>query len=519
VLEGGQTKEEEKRKEIFFNEIFADDEINRMFDPKVLTNFTRYTTASKQPVIEIKRDENGFIRENLIVKGNNLIALHSLKNQIRGKVKLIYIDPPYNTGNDSFGYNDNFNHSSWLTFMKNRLEIAYKILCSDGSIWINIDDDESHYLKILCDEVFGRNNFIANVIWQKKYSPQNDAKYFSDMHDHILIFSKNKDLWKRNLIPRTQEMNKRYSNPDNDPRGPWKSSDFSVKTYSSDYDYPIKTPSGRVVNPPKSRCWRTSKENFQKLIDENRIWFGTDGSAVPSIKRFLSEVQNGTPPQTIWHYSEVGHNQDARREIVELFKNDELDFGTPKPEKLLERIIHIGSNEGDLILDFFAGSGTTGSVALKMNRQVILCEQINMHAEFCKERLYKVILGDNSKLSKEINWIGGSDFIYCELMKYNEVFMEHIQGAQNSKELLQIWQEISENSFLNWYVNPQIPEEAVNDFIAIGQEENGLDKQKKLLAELLDKNQLYVNLSEINDRKFNVSDEDKALNKAFYGEI
>jgi len=532
VLEGGQTKEEEKRKEIFFNEILAQNEIDRLFDPKVLTNFKRYTPDGEQKVTEIKQNKSGTTKENLIIKGNNLLALHTLKTQFRGKVKLIYIDPPYNTGNDTFGYNDNFNHSSWLTFMKNRLEVARDLLREDGSIWINIDDDEAHYLKVLCDEVFSRKNFVANVVWQKKYSPQNDAKWFSDMHDHILIFAKKKEAWRPNLIPRTEEADKRYKNYDNDPRGNWKSSDFSVKTYSKEYDYPITTPNGRIVNPPKSRSWRTSKEIFQKLLNDNRIYFGVHGDAVPSIKRFLSEVQKGTPPQTIWHYSEVSHNQDARKEILSLFSDVPEDFSTPKPERLLRRIIHIGSKERDIILDFFAGSGTTSAVALKMKRQWVTIEQMDYIEKITLKRLKKVIGKkvkkenkmtekleyDTGGISKSVNWQGGGDFIYCELMKYNEAFMDKIQSTKTSDELLEIWKDIAENSFLNWYVNPEMPKEAVDNFMEIGKFENGLEKQKKLLAELLNKNQSYVNLSEIDDEDFKVSEDDKKLNQSFYGE-
>lgn len=515
-LEGGQTKEEEKRKEIFFNEVLAQDEINRLLDPKVLTNFVRYTEKGKEKVTGFKRDENGVIRDNLIIKGNNLLALHTLKTQFRGQVKLIYIDPPYNTGNDSFGYNDSFNHSTWLTFMRNRLEVARELLSKDGSIWINIDDDEEHYLKVLCDDVFGRENFVANVVWEKKYSPQNDAKWLSDSHDHILIYARDKEIWRPNLLPRTEEMNSRYKNPDNDPRGVWKSSGLDVKTYSATYDYPIRTPSGRVVYPPKGSCWRVSKERFEEMVKDNRIWFGEDGNNVPSIKRFLSEVQEGVVSKTIWFRKEVGDNQEAKKEAKEVL-GDEF-FGTPKPERLLQRIIHIGSVKGDIVLDFSLGSGTTAAVAHKMGRQYIGIEQMDYIESIPVERLKKVIAGEQGGISKSVNWQGGGDFIYCELMKYNEAFMERIQAAKSSDELVQIWRAMAEGSFLNWYVNPSMPEEAVNDFIAIGKKPNGLEKQKRLLAELLDKNQLYVNLSEIDDAQFRVSDEDKALNKAFYGD-
>ena len=516
VLEGGQTKEEEKRQEIFFNEVLAQDEITRLLDPKVLTNFTRYTAHGEECFTDFRRDENGIIRENLIIKGNNLLALHTLKTQFRGQVKLIYIDPPYNTGNDTFSYNNSFNHSTWLTFMRNRLEVARELLSEDGSIWINIDDDEAHYLKVLCDDIFGRENFVANVVWEKKQSPQNDAKWLSDSHDHILIYAKNKEIWRPNLLARTEEMNSRYKNPDNDPRGLWASGGLDVKTYSATYDYPIETPSGNVVYPPRGCCWRVSKERFEELVKDNRIWFGKKGNNVPRIKRFLSEVQEGAVSKTIWFRSEVGDNQEAKREVKSILGNE--FFGTPKPERLLQRILHLGSVEGDIVLDFSLGSGTTAAVAHKMGRQYIGIEQMDYIKSIPVERLKKVIAGEQGGISKAVNWLGGGDFIYCELMKYNEAFMERIQAAKSSKELVQIWREMAEGSFLNWYVNPAMPEEAVSDFEELGKGENGLEKQKRLLAELLDKNQLYVNLSEIDDAQFKVSKEDKALNKAFYGE-
>jgi adenine-specific DNA-methyltransferase len=284
VLEGGQSREEDNREEIFFNEILAQDEITQLLEPKVLTNAKRIDKDGEKPLDKFNRNEEGTITDNLIIKGNNLLALHSLKEEFAGKVKLIYIDPPYNTGKDGFNYNDSFNHSSWLTFMKNRLEIAKELLTKDGSIWMNIDDREAHYLKVLGDDIFGRDNFIANIIWQKKFAPQNDAKYFSDTHDHILIFGKSKNDFKINYLERGKKAVERYKNPDNDVRGPWSSSDLTVKTYSAAYDYPITTPSGKVVNPPKSRCWRTSKENFDKLIEDNRIWFGEDGGNVPRLQ-------------------------------------------------------------------------------------------------------------------------------------------------------------------------------------------------------------------------------------------
>lgn len=351
--------------------------------------------------------------ENMLIHGDNLLALKALEQDYAGKVKCIYIDPPYNTGNAFEHYDDGVEHSLWLSLMKPRLDILRNLLSNDGSIWISIDDDESHYLKVLCDMVFGRNNFINNVIWEKKYSPQNDAKWLSDSHDHILVYAKNKEIWRPNMLPRTEEMDKRYKNPDNDPRGPWKSSDLSVKTYSANYDYPITTPSGRVVNPPEGRCWRTSKEKIEELISDNRIWFGPNGTNVPSIKRFLTEVKQGTVSKTIWMRTDVGDNQEANKE-VKVF-NSKSVFSTPKPERLLEKILFLGSNTGDLVLDSFLGSGTTAAVAHKMGRRYIGVE-LGEHAKtHCVPRMRQVIDGEQGGISKAVKWQGGGGFKFYTL--------------------------------------------------------------------------------------------------------
>ena len=353
------------------------------------------TTLLKEDKEHNQKPENKEA-ENLLLKGDNLEVLKHLTNAYYKKIEMIYIDPPYNTGGDGFVYQDDRkftveelqdlagldkeraqrildftqsksnSHSAWLTFMYPRLYIAKQLLKEDGVIFISIDDNEMPQLKLLMDEIFGEENFVDTIIWEKKYAPQNDARWFSDNHDYILVYSSNKAIWSPNLLPRTEEQNKRYTNRDNDPRGPWKSSDLSVKSYSADYDYPITTPSGKVINPPKSRCWRTSKENFKELVKQNRIWFGVDGSNVPSIKRFLSEVQSGIVPKTIWGYREVGHNQDAAKEIRSIFEGYGY-FDTPKPSKLLKRILFLGSNKNSLVLDFFAGSGTTGDAVMQLN--------------------------------------------------------------------------------------------------------------------------------------------------------
>lgn len=350
---------------------------------------------------------------NLIVQGDNLEALKALIPHYAGQVKCIFIDPPYNTGNAFEHYDDNLEHSLWLSLIYPRLELLRELLAEDGSIWVTIDDEEAHYLKVIMDEIFGRKNFVANAVWQKKYSPQNDARWLSDNHDHILVYAKNKEDWRPYLLPRTKEMNKKYQNPDHDPRGVWLSDNLSVKTYSEKTDYPITTPSGRIINPPEGRCWGYSNDKLEELIKDNRIWFGKDGKNVPRIKRFLSEVKQGTVSKTIWLREEVGDNQDSKREVRNF--NNENVFSTPKPEKLLERIITLATNPNDLILDSFLGSGTTAAVAHKMGRRYIGVE-IGEHAvTHCVPRLQAVIDGEQGGISKAVGWQGGGGFRFCRL--------------------------------------------------------------------------------------------------------
>lgn len=354
------------------------------------------------------------IFDNRLIFGDNLLALRALEDEFTGKIKCIYIDPPYNTGNAFPHYDDGIEHSIWLSLMKPRLEIIHNLLTVDGSIWISIDDDESHYLKVLCDEVFGRKNFVSNVIWEKKYSPQNDAKWLSDSHDHILVYAKDKNIWRPNLLPRTEEMDKRYKNPDNDPRGPWKPSDLSVKTANPKDIYPITTPSGRIVVPPESRSWVVSEKRFQELLEDNRIWFGKTGGNVPSVKKFLTEVQGGAVSKTIWLRSEVGDNQEAKKEVKALNPKDV--FTTPKPERLLQKIITLATTKNDIILDSFAGSGTTGAVAHKMGRKWIMIELGEHCHTHIIPRLKQVIEGtDQGGISKSVNWNGGGGFNYYRI--------------------------------------------------------------------------------------------------------
>ncbi len=350
---------------------------------------------------------------NMLIHGDNLDALKALLPFYAGRVKCIYIDPPYNTRSAFEHYDDNLEHSKWLAMMWPRLELLRDLLAEDGSIWVSVDDNEAHYLKVVMDEVFGRKNFVANVIWEKKYAPQNDAKWLSDSHDHIICFAKSKDVWRPNLLPRTAAMNARYKNLDGDPRGDWKVSGLDAKTYSAVYDYPITTPSGRVVNPPAGYCWRVSKERFQEMVDDNRIWFGKHGNNVPSIKRFLSEVKQGAVSKTLWYRTEVGDNQAAKRESRVFNKADV--FGTPKPERLIHRILHLATRPGDLVLDSFLGSGTTAAVAHKMGRRYIGIELGEHAITHCVPRLNKVVEGEQGGISKSVNHQGGGGFRFYRL--------------------------------------------------------------------------------------------------------
>lgn len=506
ILEGGQTKEDTKRQEVFFNKTLAPNEINRLLDNKVLTNFKRYDKDGEHEVDSIEDTDN------LIIKGNNLIALHSLKKRYSGKVKLIYIDPPYNTGKDSFNYNDHFNHSTWLTFIKNRLEVAWELLSDDGTIWISIDDYESHYLKVLADSIFGRENFLNEVIWQRAYAPVNLKKTFSRSHDSILVYAKNNSTEKElNKLPRDEEANSRYKNPDNDSRGVWKNDNFSVGPAVKKNIYEITTPSGRKVFPPEGRSWLLSQERFNEFVKDNRIWFGKDGNNVPSVKRFLSEVKDGVVAQTLWTYKEVGHNQDAKKEVKNLF-NGQAAFGTPKPEKLIQRIIQLGSEEGDIILDFFMGSGTTQAVAHKMNRQYIGIEQMDYIETVSVERLKKVITGEQGGISKDVEWQGGGSFVYCELKNDAQDFLNKVHNASNSEQLIELLEQAKNSSFLSYRVD--IKKLHREEFAKLS-----LFEQKQSLVELIDQNNLYVNYSDIDDVDNNVSDKEKELNRQFYEEV
>lgn len=538
ILEGGQSREEDKREEIFFNEILAQDEITQLLEPKVLTNARCIDKDGEKPLDQFNRNENGTITDNLIIKGNNLLALHSLKKEFAGKVKLIYIDPPYNTGNDGFKYNDSFNHSSWLTFMYNRLKIAKDLLSNNGSMFISIDDREFGYLKIVADEVFGKENFLNDIIWNSTKSVTNTA-IISVSHNHTLVYFKNKRYYIENRTEfRLKEDGEGFENPDNDPRGHWKADPFQVGGWRPNQQYEIVNPMTGVVYKPNEGCsWKNDFEKFQELLKDNRIVFGVSGEAGPQRKRFLSEaLERGKVAKTIW--DDVGTTTNGTQHLKELFEKNV--FQNPKPESFIQKIIELATNENDIVLDYHLGSGTTAAVAHKMNRQYIGIEQMDYIETVAVERLKKVIGKkvslqkgemkqqelafvseshgeyykldyDQGGISKSVNWQGGGSFVYLELKKYNQTFIEQIEEAKDTETLLQIWEQMKAKSFFKYSVDLQMFQESIEEF-----KQFELRKQKEILCELLDKNQLYVNLSSLNDADFACTEEEKRLNHDFY---
>ena len=458
VLEGGQTKEEAKREEIFWNQTLAPDEISRLLEPKVFTNAKRIDKNGKHEFDKFKTDKKGNIKDNLIIKGNNLLALHSLKERFAGKVKLIYIDPPYNTGNDSFGYNDHFNHSSWLTFMKNRLEVARELLAKDGSIYIQLDYNEVHYFKVLMDEVFGRENFLNEIVWAYK-ERETSTRFYNRKHDTILFYVK--------------DSLSEYSFNYDEIREDYSSVTMRKFKYK-DRDgrrYRLRTKDGRS-DPAKE-----SENTYRQYLDKESGPLPRDWFIMPFV------------------------NQAAKERV----------FDTQKPEALLKRLVAASTNPGDIVLDFFAGSGTTGAVAHKMSRQYILVEQIENQQKILQERLKKVVAGEQGGISKEVSWKGGGDFVYMELAKWNENFIEKIKKAKTSKELEKLWKTLKEKAHLSYKIDITTFDNSAKEFSNLS-----LANQKRFLLETLDQNHLYINYSEIDDEGYGVSQDGKELNREFY---
>lgn len=488
ILEGGQTRDDAKRQEIFFNETLAPTEINRLLDDKVLTNFKRYDKDGDHNVEEIKDTDN------LIIKGNNLIVLHSLKKRFAGKVKLIYIDPPYNTGSDGFNYNDTFNHSTWLTFMRNRFEISKELLSEYGTIFVSLDDKEAHYCKILMDEIFGRENFIADICHKSRASVSND-KIISSSHNHLLFYAKNE----RKIF----SIQKEYGI----------SKDLSTFKDKDEFGYyklvPVDGPGGAAKGNPFyeflgiEKYWRFSKDRMQEMYEDGLIV--KKGKSLYQ-KYYKTKAEQGR--QTITTWWDEGYLTSSASS--ELRKTIETTFSNPKNESLLELILEFASQENDIILDFFMGSATTQAVAHKMNRQYIGIEQMDYIETVSVKRLEKVIEGEQGGISKSVDWQGGGSFVYCELKNDAQDFKNTVLEAREPETLSQLFEQVKKSSFLSYRVDPKKLKKS--EF-----EKLSLAEQKQILSEIIDNNNLYVNYSDIDDIDYGISAQDKELNHAFYG--
>lgn len=529
ILEGGMTKEDRGRNEVFWNTTLAPDDITRLFEPKVLTGWQRWDADA---VADGKPKSVGEVleRDNLLIKGNNLLALHSLKARHGGKlkVKLIYIDPPYNTGNDGFRYNDRFNHSAWLTFFKGRLEVAKTLLARDGAIFVTLDDTEVHYAKVMMDEIFGREKFVAHIAWQKRTSPD-DRVILGNSHDNILVYAREQGTTKRsngtfktifeegaNRLPMTEKQRAEYKNPDNDPRGPWVHRDFTAQNQKKNGKwgrenqmYWITAPSGDRFYPPEGYCWKVTEDEYRTLEKEGRMWFGKNGNNQPRRKKYLSE-ENGIQSSTWWTHQEAGTNEQAKKELNLLVGTDEAADFTPKPERLLQQIIHIATNPGDCVLDFYSGSGTTAAVAHKMGRRWIAVEQMDYILELPASRLKKVIEGEQGGISEAVEWKGGGSFVYAELAASNSAFADRIGDAQDIATLESIYNDLVGTGFLRYDLD-------LSTFDADNFGALSLEDAKRVLMDCLDANHLYVNLASIDDEDFNISDDDAAATRSFYG--
>ncbi|MFQ3563811.1 MULTISPECIES: DNA methyltransferase [Pseudolactococcus] len=505
VLTASMTKEdsEDGYDDAFLNEVIEKDEIDRLFDKKIFVNSKRYDENGESTVADFDED-----KDNLIIKGNNLLSLHAIKKKYACKVKVIYIDPPYNTGNDDFNYNDKFNHSAWLTFMKNRIEIARDLLSEEGTIWINFDDNENGYINLLMDSIFNRNNYISNVIWNHTKQSKNDERFFSRHYNHLIVYAKNKDFLPNFKAERTEKDNKAYKNPDNDPKGMWRSGDVRSPNLRQTMKYSITSPSGNIIQSPDNG-WRWSKETLEKKITSGEIIFKNDGSGI--IRKIYLSDQEGRTPENLWYGEDSGTTRESNSEIKALF--EKKVFSTPKPERLLKKILAITTDESDLVLDFFMGSATTQAVAMKMNRRFIGIEQMDYINEVSVSRLQKVIAGEQGGISKDVNWLGGGSFVYTELMPKNMGYLQDIIHAKTLDNLKVVYNRMLEGT--DTMEPADISFRADLDKIDWLE---GFNENKRLLIKLLDKNGLYYNYSEIDDANVRelISENDYRFNKQFY---
>lgn len=521
MLEGGQTKEDAKRNEVFWNETLAPDEVNRLTEPKVFSNFKRYDKEGEHQVDHLSDNDN------LIIKGNNLLALHSLKKKYAGQVKLIYIDPPYyfrkKLSTDTFKYNSNFHLSTWLTFMRDRLECAKHLLAPSGTIWIHMGDEGMHYLKLVADQVFGINHFIGTLPRRTRNGKSDVPFNFSQDFDWLLVYTNVEES--QAVMGRAVE--RKYYTTEDYPGKPWRLADLTKQTTAKERENSFFTmvdpKTGKEYPPSEKRTWCITKETFDSHYKRGYIVFPDDYDFLkitkPYSRKFKYEDEANGKLSSIISDCQIQQflksllydckNEIGNNEINDLFGRDEFDYA--KPENLIKIIMEAVTNEGDLVMDFFSGSGTTVAVAHKLGRKYIGCEQIDHQIELTVNRLNEVICGEQGGVSKSIGWQGGGSFVYCELSKANGKFADEIEKAETNGQLMDIWNRMKATDYLNYKVDVKKVDTNVTDFDSLS-----LDDQKRFLIECLDKNLLYVPLSDIDSNEYGVTDEDKRLTREFY---
>lgn len=517
VLEGGQDKEDQKRDEIFYNETLAPDEVASLMAPKAFTNAKRYNKDGVQPVDRLTDDDN------LIIKGNNLLTLSTISKRFAGRIACIFIDPPYyfaaTKPSDTFSYNSNFKLSTWLVFMRNRLRLARELLRPDGVLYMTISDEGAHYLKVLTDEVFGRENFIADITWSSRKSISSDG-LISDNTNHVLTYGRDKTRISKHSFRLMLDVES-FKFDDGDGKGSYRLEPFDAPGIRKNLSYSITNPNtGTEYLPPKGRHWRTEEETFKRLLAEGAVRFGATGTAKPQLKVYLEDVMRdgkGKAASTLWLdispsviWDELDTNTNATKHQQKLFADSV--FTNPKPEDLVMRAIQLATNEGDLVLDFFLGSGTTAAAAHKMKRRYIGIDQMDYIETVALSRLQKVIDGEEGGISKTVGWDGGGEFIYCELAQAGNHYLDLLQTARTSDEIRAIFDSATSDGSLRPSVLPTQLQGVTTNFDALS-----LEEKRAVVSELIDKNRLYVNAADVDDESNGLTEADRAFTKSFYG--
>ncbi len=523
VLEGGQTKEDQKREEIYYNELLAPDDVDRLLDPKVFTNAKRYTKDGEENITEFQDSDN------LLIKGNNLLALSSILKRYEGRVKCIYIDPPYYfnkaTETDAFKYNSNFHMSTWLSFMKNRLEMSKRMLCEGGTIWISISDDGMHYLKVMADDIFGKEHFVATLPRRTRNGKSDVPFNLSQDFDWLLCYTNVTD--KTDIVGRVVKR-KYYETPDF-PGRPWRISDLTTQKVESQrpnsaFDL-IDPKTQKVYKYNPKRLWGITKDTFQEYYDKGAIVFPDDydflNISVPYSRKFKEEDEKSGKLSAVISDFQIqdflsnlmfySKNKDGNEQIEQTLGNEKFNYS--KPENLIKSILEVCTKENDIILDFFMGAATTQSVALKLNRQFIGIEQMTYINNVSIERLKATLNGEQGGISKDVDWQGGGSFVYCELKELNQKYIDEIMVADDDK-LVELYPQITESEFISYKVDINKLKNSKQDFKDLSTED-----KRRFLIEVLDKNLLYVNYCDMEDEELAVTEEEKVFTKSFYGDV